>query len=329
MPGLTEVVPVAELRPQELPKFVPSQSDNAPAPTVNEEDALRQMFIDADKKGIELNDRITVPAPAILEQPKPPVVTSFPEKFKTPEGTVDEEKLKASSKQLETAIVEKQKSIDEIIADYKVKEREYSELSQKKSELSKNPPAPPQPIQTVPFPVTPAVAADPQMAQLHQQILADMHRDPVGTTIMLNEAMLQKKLEPIMDRMRQEDEVRRDLTMRESLAKLADEDPRILNGQNYEMVKQIINEDPGIMRLKNPFKAAWNEAKGRLRLGEQARPSTPTPTLGGGAPPSVSTLPGSQTPQTLFQKAGTVNPYSDEGKAFEEQLRSATNNLWQ
>jgi len=332
MPGETAVVemkPAAELNAQP-PKFVASQSASAPAPTADEEAQLRQMFQDAAQKGLELTDQITVPAP-IVGQPKPqaPAPTiPVPEKFKTPEGTVDEEKLKASSKQLDAAIEGKQKSIDEMLSEYKAKEKFHQELAQKKAELNKQVPQ----QATVPI-IPPPNPQDPQMAQIHQQILADMQRDPVGTTIMLNQAIVQKEIAPLLERLRQEDEVKRDGNLRDNLAKLAQDDPRILNPQYFAVVNQIIDEDPGIMRLKNPHKAAWNEAKERLRLGEasqpQARPSIPNPTLGGGAPPSVSTLPGPQSPQTLYNQAVSVKPYTDEGKAFEEKLREATNNLWQ
>jgi hypothetical protein len=320
---MTEVKTTQELNAQP-PKFTASQSALAPMPTANEEAQLRQMFLDADKQGIDLNDRINIPAPVVGQPVVAPVATTLvPEKFKTPEGTVDEDKLKASSKQLDVAIEGKQKSIDEILSEYKTKEKQFAELSQKKSELQK---------QTSSLPIAPMAPppppTDPQMAQIHQQLLADMQRDPVGTSIMLNQAIVQKEIGPLLERLRQDDEARRDSSMREGLARLAQDDPRILNPQYFAVVNQILDEDPGMMRLKNPHKVAWNEAKERLRLGEQARPSTPTPTLGGGAPPSVSTLPGPVSQQALASQAGAINPYSDEGKAFEERLRAATNDLW-
>jgi hypothetical protein len=160
--------------------------------------------------------------------------------------------------------------------------------------------------------------------------MADMQRDPVQTSIMLTEALLQKKLEPLMQRYQQEEEVRRDNSMRENIAKLAESDPRVLQQNHFDLINQILAEEPEMMRLKNPHKAAWNEAKERLRLGDvKAQPSTPTPTLGRGAPPSVSTLPGSTSNQSLYQQVASTNPYTDEGKMIEEKLREATKNLWQ
>lgn len=320
----TNVTPAAELRPQTPPPFVASQSGVAPSPTANEEVQLRALFQDASSKGMELSDNVT------LAQSQPaPVQTApvpVPEKFKTPEGTVDEEKLKASSKQLDAVLEEKEKSIDEMMADYKAREKKLHELSQQKADLSKQLP-----------PLAPLNAAqvnpnDPQIQQMHQQILADMQRDPVNTSIMLNQALVKKELEPLIQRFQQEDEMRQDGLRRESFQRLAESDPRVMQNQYYAAINQVLDEDPAMMRLKNPHKAAWNEVKERLRLGEPmvpAQPSMSSPQLGRGAPPSVSTFQGQPTPQSLAQQAGQINPYSEEGRAYEQKLREMTATLWQ
>lgn len=315
---MTEMIPAADLK-QSPPPFVASQSGVAPSPTANEEAQLRAMFQDASAKGLELGDTVTVPglAPAVV----------VPEKFKTPEGTVDEDKLKASSKLLDGAIEQKQKTVDEMMADYKERERKLHELSQQKAELARQMPAlPAMTSQNV-------NANDQQMVQLHQQILADMQRDPVNTSIMLNKALITKELEPLMKRFQQEEEIRTDSARRDSFTRLAESDPRVMQNQYYQAINQVLDEDPAMMRLKNPHKAAWNEVKERLRLGEatplQAQPSSASPQLGRGAPPSVSTFQGQVTPQSLAQQVNQINPYSEEGKAYEQKLREATAHLWQ
>jgi hypothetical protein len=167
---------------------------------------------------------------------------------------------------------------------------------------------------------------------MHQQIMADMQRDPVNTSIMLNEALITKKLEPLMQRFQQEEEVRQDTVRRDSFARLAESDPRVMQNQYYAAINQVLDEDPAMMRLKNPHKAAWNEVKERLRLGEPmvpAQPSMSSPQLGRGAPPSVSTFQGQTTPQSLAQQVNQLNPYSEEGRAYEQKLREATAHLWQ
>lgn len=320
------VTPAAELRAQTPSPFVASQSGVAPAPTANEEAQLRALFVDASAKGMELTDSVQVPqgtkaTEPIAQTPTVPV----PDKFKTPEGTVDEEKLKASSKQLDGAIEEKTKSIDEIMQDYKAREKKLHELSQQKADLSKQLP----PIPATTSQVNPN---DPQMLALHQQILADMQRDPVNTSIMLNQALVKKELEPLMQRFQQEDEIRQDGLRRDSFQRLAESDPRVMQNQYYAAINQVLDEDPAMMRLKNPHKAAWNEVKERLRLGEPmvpAQPSMSSPQLGRGAPPSVSTFQGQTTPQSLAQQVNQINPYSEEGRLYEQKLREATANLWQ
>jgi hypothetical protein len=335
MPEVIEMKSAAELKAQEPPPFVPSQSDAKPAPTADEEAQLRALFQQAAASGQDdLNTSVTMPAPEVQAQPAPAPVQptapiDVPAKFQKPDGTVDEDKLKASSKQLDEALAgkqEKQKSIDEMLTEYKDKERQFKELSRTQAETVKQMP----PALPASLPVAPAPGQD--MNQLHQQILQDMRNDPVGATVMLTQALLDKKLEPLMERFQQEEEVRRDGAMRENIAKLAQTDPRVLNPPLYAEMMTELNSDPGYFRLKNPHKAAWNEVKGRLRLGEatpQAQPINSSPMLGSGSPPSVSTLPGPMTPQTISNQVQTLNPYSNEGKAFEEKLREATRTLWQ
>lgn len=321
---MTKMIPAAELRAQTPPPFVASQSGAAPAPTANEEAELRALFVDASAKGMELTDSVQVPqgtkAPEVVAQPP---ALEVPAKFKTPDGAVDEEKLKASSKQLDGAIEEKTKSIDEMMQDYKAREKKLHELSAQKADLSKQMPT---------LPTEQINPTSPEAMQLKQQILADMNRDPVQTSIMLTEALLNKKMEPLMQRFQQEEEIRQDAVRRDSFARLAESDPRVMQNKYYSAINQVLDEDPGMMRLKNPHKAAWNEVKERLRLGEplvQAQPSTPNPTLGRGAPPFAPTFQGQATPQSLAQQVNQISPYSEEGKAFEQNLRAATANLWQ
>lgn len=321
----TNVTPAAELRAQTPPPFVASQSGVSPSPTANEEAELRALFQDASAKGMELSDSVQVSqgpkSPDVIAQP--PAV-EVPAKFKTPDGAVDEEKLKASSKQLDGAIEEKTKSIDEMMQDYKAREKKLHELSTQKADLSRQMP-----------PLTPNDQVnpnDPQALQLKQQILADMQRDPVQTSIMLTEALLNKKMEPLMQRFQQEEEVRQDTVRRDSFTRLAESDPRVMQNQYYAAINQVLDEDPAMMRLKNPHKAAWNEVKERLRLGEpqvQAQPSTPNPTLGRGAPPFAPTFQGQVTAQSLAQQVNQINPYSEEGRAYEQKLREITATLWQ
>lgn len=320
MSEVTEIQLAADSQTQTPPPFVASQS-GAQAPTANEEAMLRAMFQDAAQKGLELNDVVPLPQAAPVPAQTIPVIP-IPQKFQNPDGTVDEDKLKASSERLDEAIQQKEKTIDELLADYKEREKKLGQLGQQKAEIQRQMPPVAAPVQQT----------SQDLQAVEQRIREDYARDPLNTSVQLAEAIVQKKLEPFFQQMQQVEESRRDQIVRQNLTELAKSDPRILDPRLYAIVNQVLDEDPGLKQSKNPHKAAWNEVKERLRLGEptvQAQPSIATPTLGRGAPPSVSTLPGPMTPQTAYQQASTLNPYSAEGKAYEEKLREMTRTLWQ
>lgn len=320
MADFTEVISAAELKQQPAP-FVASQSGAVNAPTATEEQQLRALFQEAANQGKELTDIVTIPQ---APEPAATATTPIPQKFQKPDGTVDEDKLKASSKQLDAAIEQKQKTVDELLADYKEREKQLGTLGNQAGEIKQQmPPAPMQmPVQN---------ESQQDLAVLQQRIMQDYQRDPVATTVQLAEAIATKKMEPFMERLRQDEISRRESEVRDGLAKVAQTDPRILDPRLYEVVKQVLAEEPNMRQLKNPHKAAWNEVKERLRLGEpqvQAQPSIPSPTLGRGSPPSVSTLPGPMSAQSAYQQAVTIAPLSADGKAYEEKLRELTRNLW-
>ncbi len=327
MPELTERNP----KEQTPPPFVASQSGAVEKlPTANEEAQLRELFRDAAARGIddpgEIEGTIQAEPQRVQEPVSAPVSTiPIPQKFQKPDGTVDEDKLKASSERLHEAIEQKQKTVDELLLEYQEREKKLHGLGQQKTEIQQQMPPLSPPGAPAPAPQDPA--------SLGQRIMQDYQRDPLDTTIKLAEAIAVTKMAPLMERFQQDEEQRKLQAMRQNVAQLAQADPRFLDPRLNAMVNQVLDEDPAMMRLKNPHKAAWNEVKERLRLGEAnpppAQPSSAPPTLGRGAPPSVSTLPGPITPQTAFQQAQQVNPYSPEGKTFEEQLREMTRNLWQ
>jgi hypothetical protein len=309
MAEVTEVKPAAELNAQTPAPFVASQSGALEkAPTANEEEMIRAMFKEAADRGIDdLNTTVSVPVP---------------QKFQKPDGTVDEEKLKASSERLNEAVAQKQKTVDELLLEYQEREKKLHGLSQQKAEIQRQMP----PIPTAPVPEVP-----PQ--ELEQRLRHDFQRDALDTTVKLADAIVANKLAPILERFQQDEENRRLQGLRQNVADLAAQDPRFLDPRLNAMVNQVLDEDPAMMRLKNPHKAAWNEVKERLRLGEvnqpPAQPSNAMPTLGRGAPPSVSTLPGPLSPQSAYQAVQKVKPYSPEGRELEERLREMTKDLWQ
>lgn len=305
-------------------------------PSADEEKQMRELF--AGKTMDNLDDPVTIPAPVPQGQPpvapqpvqQPQPVVPVPEKFQRPDGTVDEEKLKASTQALQGAIERKEKSIEEMLAEYKAGERKLTELGQQAKQLERETP-PPQPI-SAPQP------AQANNEQAYRQWLLQLKaQDEIAYSIEIARLVAQKEARdiaaPALEAAAHWTENQRDTTLRQNLASLIEKDPRVRDPQLYQALTEELNSDPAYFRLKNPMKAAWNEVKERKGLGEPqgfAQPSqTPSPTLGRGAPPSVSSLPAPMTPQTIQESVQRLNPFSPEAKALEEKLlRDLAEGAW-
>jgi hypothetical protein len=316
-----------EVTPAEAPpKFVPSTAD---LPQPMDDNAVRAIFAEAAKQGIEdLGSTVTIPAPngqpidQRVQEIQPPKI-EVPAKFQKPDGTADEEKIKASSAQLDEAIkkVEPSKTVEEVLAEYREKEKAFKA---KTMELSQ-PPAPPPPPPTVQ-----QGQLDPNMQAVRNQLLQLQQTDPIAFAVEIARAVSRKEAAdiagPALEVAQNIREQNRDGMLRTNIAKIAESDPRFL--QLYGEVTKELESDPNYYTLKNPHKAAWNEVKERMRLGEppvraaQAQPTmNPSLTLRGGSPTPVSQLSQPQTEASLFQQAQTVNPYSEEGKRLEDKMR--------
>lgn len=215
------------------------------------------------------------PAPAQPEAAQPKV--EIPEKFLKPDGAVDVDKLQASTRQLDEAIAQKEqklqeatKSVEDLFRHYKERETKFKTMPN------------PDKIVAQIQPQTPPVQQMPEQ-DLNSVIERDFRNDPLGTMLRLQQLQLERALSPIVEK-------ENDQKVRENLANLAKNDPRLL--QHYDKVVAKLDSDPDYWKLKNPHKAAWLEVKEELRLGEpsqvQAQPSrVQTPVLGGGTPPST------------------------------------------
>ena len=209
-----------------------------------------------------------------------PVTTPVPQKFMKTDGTVDVDKIQASTRQLDEAIKTKETAVNKTVDDYM---REYQERETK----FRNMPNPeklaanlaPTPSPVVQAPMAPILPTDAEAV-----IRRDYAADPLGTTARLLDLMIQQKFQPMEEKQKIED-------TRSNIQKLAERDPRILQQDVFAAVTAKLQADPDLWRLKNPHKAAWLEVKEEMRLGEpsqaQAQPSRSTPVLGGGTPPSV------------------------------------------
>jgi hypothetical protein len=227
-----------------------------------------------------------------------------PDKFVTPTGEVDVEKLKASTRQLDEAIEKKeqamqevQKSIDDYVADYRSKEQKFRSMPNPERLAASVPPPPPPPL--------PQQMSDQQLQEL---LMRDYNANPIGTVAQLIEIAMEKKLQPLEAKQREE-------KVRENVGDLARKDPRVLQPQVYAAINAKLESSPELWNLKNPHKAAWLEVKEELRLGEpspvQAQPSRPpSPILGGGTPPPTpsSSSGGPITTETVASAIYQANP---------------------
>lgn len=280
----TDIVPVAPpqaAQPSDFPKPGPSLLD--------QESVIREALNAAEARG---EDPSTLRVGEVLKGPESvvepevkPSVPEVPEKFRTPTGEVDVEKLKASDKALDAAMQKKetetQKTVDELFASYLEKEKKFRAMPN------------PEKLAEVPVPV-PETTVQPQslpLDQLKAKILADLNSDPVGAITELIDIIAEQKIRPVKSDIEQSREERKHNAIKANLKTLAEKDPRVLNPTVFAAINAKLDSDPDLWKLKNPHKAAFLEVKDEMRLGEWdstpvAQPSkAASPILGGGTPP--------------------------------------------
>lgn len=305
-PMTVEAPPADLFKPQTQPSVVDELlKDKAKA---------REAFVAAEKAvGM---DAVVDPS-AVLTQTVQPKV-EVPEKFKTPTGEVDVEKLKTATKQLDEAQLKKEEKLQEIEKSVSVDDlvKHYNE-SYKKFRATPNPekvaaaiqPAPPPPL-----PADPSLMSNQQLIELINQ---DMQRNPGLTMVNLIDMALERKKQEWIEPIQEE---RQENRLRKNVAELAEKDPRILNDSVYKAITAKLDANPEMWTLKNPHKAAWLEVKEEMRLGEpspaQAQPSTrpSAPVLGGGTPPPPqSSSSGPVTPDAVLSAISQAN-FKDQGQ---------------
>ncbi len=287
-----------------------------------DEASVRALVMEAEAAGEE---KVVLPQPGTQTvQATTPVSPALatpetPAKFVKPDGTVDVEKLQASTRQLDAAIQDKVLSVDEMVAAYKEKERQFRNLPSAPAQVAQVAQAAVQTTQPVMQP-----QVQPDVQALQAQLLADLNRDPVGTIIDIVKMTTAQQQKPVTEFIANIQEQQRDSGLKNTIAELAKSDPRIANPQIYAEIVRELESDPGYRQLKNPHKAAWNEVKARLRLGEintPAQPSRPAaPILGGGTPPPVPSTTGEVTPLAINQAIGQMKT-PQEISAVESELR--------
>lgn len=245
-----------------------------------------------------------------------------PEKFVKADGTVDVEKIQASTKQLDEAIQQKQealKTIEDYMAEYREKEKQFRNLPNPNKVAAQ--------VTNQVREQVPAIDSPPDLQALEKQIAEDYQRDPIKTMIDLQRAIVKKELEPIVEWRQRDEQERREMGMKQSLAELANREPTILKPEVFNEVVKELRDDPHYWNLKNPYKAAWNEVKERLGIGgpspAPAQPTKPVaPILGGGTPPPVPSQ--VRTEPSFADLAGAIQSAKtpQESANLEAALRS-------
>lgn len=308
------VTPPQEAQPIPVP---------VPAPSLLDQEAqIREALVAAEQRG---EDPSAVRVGDVLN--KPPV--QVPEKFQTPTGEADVDKIKASTRQLDEGIEKKetqnQKTVEDFLNDYN---KSYAKFrsTPNPQKLAGDLGVP------VPVQVTPQAMTN---EQLMAQIQADYQRDPIGTQMKLNELMVERllaeKVKPIEQDLEQTRAEREQNRVRQNLKEIVSKDSRVLREDVYAAINAKLEADPDLWKLKNPLKAAWLEVKDEMHLGEptlaQAQPSkSASPILGGGTPPPPqSSGDGVINPQVLMGalKQGNLKDpkqFNNVERAFKEYM---------
>lgn len=271
------------------PPNVGNPPEERPLPELDDA-AVRAAIAQAEQTG-QNPERLQISDLSQRKEETPPKETpEIPNKFKTPDGEVDVEKLKASTQKLDEVIQKKEeelKSVDDYVREYREKEAKFRSL-----------PNPQKVAEEVRSPEVPSLTAD----QIRARIQADMQQDMVGTITDLVDVIVKQRMnaavKPIEEDIQLTRREREDNRLRENLKQLASKDSRVLHPVIFAAINAKLESDPNLWSLKNPHKSAWLEVKEDLRLGEpsqaQAQPSkSVSPILGGGSPPPA---PSSSTP---------------------------------
>lgn len=250
------------------------------------------------------------PAPVQAADPKP-VDTTVPPKFLKPDGTVDEAKVEKSTK-----------SVEEMIAHYRAKEREAQQLQNRVNNPPAQPQAAPQPVPQA----APQIAPNAPLNQLERDIATAIFQDaaamgaPIaeGHAIALARAQIRVaeiKYAAEMDatkelRARVEDNERR-----RELQGLIDANPELLSAEMADTLWRVRQENPWLNQAPEPWKAALIHLQGTQ--GRAGQVQTPIPTGVTAKAPATPVTPVARVQPTV----NLANPHSMTNEQLEAEIR--------
>lgn len=249
------------------------------------------------------------PEPATKQDPAPApeAAVEVPEKFKTPEGTLDEAKLAKSAE-----------NIDKALANYLAKEKE---LKRKINEVKAAENAYLNPALTA-TPVTPgqipATSPNPALS-FEQQLEADMQAQGAGKVLAkLFTAAQESALEQARRELMPIKEGFEESRTRQQIEAIGKIDPWVYTPEGVTALNQILDEQRYLLNAPDPYKAAYMYHRGLTGVTQSRSSSqvlTPTPTAKATAP-VPSAVAANQTPSP------TVNLNTRE--AIDAHLKTLT-----
>ncbi len=206
-----------------------------------------------------------------------PVTSEVPEKFKTPDGKVDESKVEKSLINVEDAIAKytaKQKELNRLINETKAKENAYLRSD----------------VVTTPnnAPATPA----PADQSFEQMIEADLQKDGTGKTLSkLFNAAREAALEQLRSEISPLQATIHETQMRNQVEAIGKTDPWVYTPEGIDTLTKILNDKPFLTNSDNPYRDAYMYYQGaRLTASRvDSQVSTPNPTARASAPVPTAT----------------------------------------
>lgn len=265
-------VPPAPAQPQQAAPAQPQSAPATTAPTAAAEPAQ------------------TAPEPAQAQQAPPPAPAEIPDKFKTPEGTLDESRLNKSVVELEKYL-----AMEKELSKVKAAQAAPQTIPQMPYGYPGMVVPPPVPNQGMPqYPQTPYLQAPYGVQQapmtFEQKFNQDLSVDPGTSIIALTRA--------VQENIRQESQAKvSELEAKLELMELARQDPGILTQSGFERLVNIRQQNPWLSQSPTPWLHAYKLSGGVPRqtpapYAAQAtaapqQPRTQAPVLPGGSAPAT------------------------------------------
>ncbi len=220
----------------------------------------------------ETTPAITPTQDTTTEPTQKPVSSEVPEKFKTPDGKVDESKVEKSLVNVEEAIAKytaKQKELNRLINETKAKENAYL-----RSDVVATPT-----IDTT----TPAKTDQ----SFEQMIESDLQKEGTGKTLSkLFNAAREAALEQLRTEISPLQATIHETQTRNQLEAIGKTDPWVYTATGIDTLTKILNDKPFLTNSDNPYRDAYLFYQGAKLTASRvdSQVSTPTPTAKASAP---------------------------------------------